>query len=418
MEIDLLDPGSFAQGHPFDQYAWLRAHDPCHWHEEQGGPGFWAVTRQADVRRIGMDPATFSSEPTIMIADPDPSHASSDPDHKMMLMMDPPLHTEYRKLISREFTQGPAVQMAPWIRDFAREIVDAAVEASNGGGEPIDFVSAVAGEMPSYVIARLMGLPLDDGRRLYELTEIIHTAPEALPAGAQAEAIAQMFEYGAGVIAEKRARPTDDLASRLLHAEVDGRRLDDQDFLLFFMLLIDAGGDTTRNLVGSGLLALLAHPEALAWLLEDLDARLPTTRDELLRWCSPVVYMRRTATRETEIAGRTIRAGDKVVMYYGAANRDAQVFDLPDRFDPSRRPNRHVAFGGGTHICLGQHVARVEIDELLREVLLRLTDFELAGEPEWLASNFISGPRTLPLRFRVRGDARPGSRSGGGGGNR
>ena len=402
MHIDLLDPASFAAGHPFDQYAWLREHAPCHRHEEPDGPGFWAVTRQADIRAIGLDPATFSSEPTIMIADPDPGMASVDPDHKMMLMMDPPLHTEYRKLISREFTQGPAAEMVPWIRDFARQIVDAAIEKSDGGRTPIDFVAEIAGEMPSYVIARLMGLPLDDGRRLYELTEIIHTATETLPEGAQAEAVGKMFEYGMGVIAEKRPNPTDDLASRLLHAEVDGRRLDDMDFLLFFMLLVDAGGDTTRNLVGSGLLALLEHPDALAWLNEDLDARLPSTRDELLRWCSPVIYMRRTATRDAEIAGQAIRAGAKVVMYYGSGNRDAAVFADPDTFDPSRRPNRHVAFGGGTHICLGQHVARVEIDELLREVFGRLTDFELAGEPEWLASNFISGPRTLPVRFRVR----------------
>lgn len=406
MKIDLLDPASFAKGHPFEQYAWLREHDPCHWHEEPAGPGFWAVTRQEDVRRVGMDPETFSSEPTIMIADPEPGNPSVDPDHKMMLMMDPPLHTEYRKLISREFTQGPAREMAPWIRDFARQIVDAAIEKSDGGRVPIDFVAEIAGEMPSYVIAKLMGLPLEDGRRLYELTEIIHTAPEALPPGAQAEAVGKMFEYGAGVIAEKRPRPTDDLASRLLHADVDGRRLDDKDFLLFFLLLVDAGGDTTRNLVGSGLLALLEHPDALRWLNEDLDGRMATTRDELLRWCSPVIYMRRTARREAEIAGRTIREGDKVVMFYGAANRDAAALEDPDRFDPTRRPNRHVAFGGGTHICLGQHVARVEIDELLRETFARLTDFELAGEPEWLASNFISGPRTLPVRFRLRSGGR------------
>jgi cytochrome P450 len=402
MEIDLLSPASFDGGQPHDQFAWLRANAPCFFHPEPDGPGFWAVTRQADIRAVGRDPETFSSEPTIMIPDPEPGSGMDFGDLKMMLMMDPPLHTEYRKLISREFTQGPAMQMAPWIADFARQIVDAAIEESDGGSAPIDFVASVAGEMPSYVIARLMGLPLEDGRRLYELTETIHTAPEALPEGAQAEAVGKMFEYGMGVIAEKRARPTDDLASRLLQAEVDGRRLDDQDFLLFFLLLIDAGGDTTRNLVGGGLLALLAHPREFALLASDPDACLPGARDELLRWCSPVIHMRRTATRDTEIAGQAIRAGDKVVMYYGSGNRDAAVFEAPDVFDVTRRPNRHVAFGGGTHICLGQHVARVEIDELLREVLRRIEDIELAGQPEWLASNFISGPRTLPVRFSVR----------------
>lgn len=395
MKIDLLSPASFDGGQPHAQFRWLREQAPVYRHAEPDGPGFWAVTRHADVRAIGRNSATFSSEPTIMIADPTPESGLAFGDHKMMLMMDPPQHTEYRKLISREFTQAPAVAMTPWIEAFARDIVDAVIER----GE-CDFVADIAGEMPSYVIARLMGLPLADGRKLYELTEIIHTAPEALPEGAQADAIRRMFEYGMGVIAEKRARPADDLASRLLHAEVDGKQLDDMDFLLFFLLLIDAGGDTTRNLVGAGMLTLLEHPEQYALLKSDPDRYLSGARDELLRWVSPVIYMRRTATCATEIAGTPIAAGDKVVMYYGAANRDAQAFERADEFDITRRPNRHVAFGGGTHICLGQHVARVEIDALLREVIARMPELELASEPEWLASNFISGPRTMPVRFR------------------
>ncbi len=401
MQIDLLNPASFDGGQPHDQFAWLREHDPVHWHAEPDGPGFWAVTPFTEVRAIGRNPQLFSSEPTIMIKDPEPGSATQLGDHKMMLMMDPPMHTEYRKLISREFTQGPAHAMTPWIDDFARQIVDAVIER----GE-CDFVADIAGEMPSYVIAKLMGLPLEDGRKLYELTEIIHTAPEALPEGAQEQAIRSMFEYGMGVIQEKRARPTDDLASRLLHAEVDGRRLDDEDFLLFFLLLIDAGGDTTRNLVGGGMLALLEHPDQYAMLRSDPETYLPRAREELLRWVSPVIYMRRTALQDTEIAGQRIRAGDKVVMYYGAANRDPTQFEAPDRFDISRHPNRHIAFGNGTHICMGQHVARVEIDALMKEVLRRMPDIELAEPPQWLASNFISGPRTMPVTFS------PGPRSG------
>jgi len=394
MQIDLLDPASFDGGQPHAQFAWLRAHDPVHWHEEPGGRGFWAVTRWEDVRAIGRDPARFSSEPTIMIEDPAPGTRMDFGDHKMMLMMDPPQHTAYRKLISREFTQGPSKERAPWVERLAREIVDAVIER----GE-CDFVSDVAGEMPSYVIAGLMGLPLEDGRKLYELTEIIHTSPQALPEGARQRAVAQMFEYGQGVIREKRARPTDDLASKLLHAEVDGQKLDDMDFLLFFLLLIDAGGDTTRNLVGAGMLTLLEQPDAYAKLRANPDERLPAAREELLRWVSPVVYMRRTARCDLELRGKRVRAGDKVVLYYGAANRDAAVFDAPDTFDIERTANRHLAFGGGTHVCLGQHIARVEIDALLGEVMHRLPDLELAAPPEWLASNFISGPRRMPVRF-------------------
>ena len=200
-------------------------------------------------------------------------------------------------------------------------------------------------------------------------------------------------------------RSVEDLASRIVHAEVDGRRLDLIDFQLFFLLLVDAGGDTTRNLVAGGLLALLEHPGVLAELRRD-PALIPGAREELLRWVSPVIYMRRTATRDTEIAGQRIRAGDKVVRYFGAANRDPRRFADPDVLDIRRDPNPHIAFGAGAHVCLGQHIARVEIDCMLAEVLDRLHDIELAAEPEWLASNFISGVRRMPIRFR------PGPRRG------
>jgi cytochrome P450 len=259
----------------------------------------------------------------------------------------------------------------------------------------------VAGEMPSFVIAELMGLPLGDGRELYKLTETIHTSPEALPRGAGAAAVAKMFEYGSGVIAEKRARPADDLASKLLAAEVDGRRLDDMEFLLFFLLLVDAGGDTTRNLLAGGLLALMERPDQLAWLTADIEARLPTAREELLRYTSPVIYMRRTAKKDAELAGHRVKAGDKVVMYFGAANRDPARFEDPETLDLSRASEGHLALGAGPHVCLGQHIARIEIDAMLREVLTRLSDFRLAAPPEWLPSNFISGPKSMPLRFRA-----------------
>ncbi|MEQ8483170.1 MAG: cytochrome P450 [Pseudomonadales bacterium] len=393
MRIDLLDPQSFSQGHPLDQYAWLREHAPCYWHEEPNGPGFWAVTRYADVDAVGRDPKTFSSEPTIMITDPAQGTSFQVGDHKMMLMMDPPDHTRFRKIISREFTRGPANELRPRIEALSRQIVDAVIER----GE-CDFVADIAGELPSFVIAELMGMPLDDGRKLYALTETIHSAPETLPEGAQLQAVMQMFQYAEGLYADKLARRGDDLASQIVHAEVDGQRLDLVDFQLFFLLLIDAGGDTTRNLVAGGLHALLSHPQHLAALRAD-PSLVPGARDELLRWVSPVIYMRRTALADTEIAGQKIRAGDKVVRYFGAANRDPRRFDAPDTLDIRRADNGHIAFGAGTHVCLGQHIARVEIDCMLTEVLTRLHDIELTEPPEWLASNFISGIRRMPIRF-------------------
>jgi len=395
MKIDLLSPSSFAAGQPHNQFDWLRANEPVRWHDEPNGKGFWAVTRHADVWHVDRDFQTYSSEPTIMITDPLAEAGSFGP-HKMMLMMDPPEHTGFRKLIRSEFTEPSARLRGARIQELAKQIVDAVIDK----GE-CDFVNEVAGEMPSFVIAELMGLPLEDGRELYKLTEIIHTAPEVQAPGAGGQAVLKMFEYGSKVIAEKRARPGDDLASKLLACEVDGRKLEDMEFLLFFLLLVDAGGDTTRNLLSGGLLALMEHPEQYAWLMADLDGRLHTAREEMLRWTSPVIYMRRTARHDAELAGAQIREGDKVVMYFGAANRDPAVFERPDVFDLSRPENPHIAFGTGPHGCLGQHIARIEIDAMLREVLTRMKDFALAAPVEWLPSNFISGPKVMPLRYRA-----------------
>jgi cytochrome P450 len=396
MNIDLLSPESFACGHPFAQYRWLRENAPVFWHEEPNGPGFWAVTRHRDVWNVDRDFQNFSSEPTIMVQDPLAEQQNAFGPYKMMLMMDPPQHTTYRRLIRDAFTAPASADRIPRMQVLARQIVDAVIKR----GE-CDFVSEVAGEMPSFVIAELMGLPLQDGRELYKLTEIIHTAPEAQAPGAGAEAVFKMFEYGRNVIAEKRARPADDLATHLLQAEVDGKRLEDIEFLLFFLLLIDAGGDTTRNLLSAGLIALLENPEQLAWLKADLNVRLPTAREELLRYTTPVIYMRRTARRDTILAGERIAFGQKVVMYFGSANRDPEKFERPDELDLSRAPNEHIAFGTGPHGCLGQHIARIEIDAILREVLTRMDEITLAGTPEWLPSNFISGPKRMPVRFRA-----------------
>jgi cytochrome P450 len=395
MHIDLASAVSFTNGHPHDQYDWLRENAPVYFHPEPGGPGFWVLSTYEDVAESGRQPGLFSSEPTIMIADPLQGSPASAGEHKMMLMMDPPQHTRFRKLISREFTRGPAAALRPRIRTLARQIVDRVIHR----GE-CDFVSAIAGELPSYVIAELTGIPLDDGRKLYSLTEIIHSAPEALEDGAQVRAVMEMFSYAEGVYKQKFDHPTEDLASQIVHAEVDGQRLDLIDFQLFFLLLIDAGGDTTRNLVAGGVHELVRRPPVLAELRANRRL-VASARDEMLRVVSPVIYMRRTATADTKLRGQTIRRGDKVVRYFGAANHDPARFTNPRVFDIHRTPNPQIAFGTGTHVCLGQHIARVEIDCMLEEVLDRLHDLELAAEPEWLPSTFISGIRSMPVRFRA-----------------
>ncbi|HET7720169.1 MAG TPA: cytochrome P450, partial [Acidimicrobiales bacterium] len=242
--------------------------------------------------------------------------------------------------------------------------------------------------------------PLDDGRRLYELTEVMHSSTSWAEVDG---AIREMFAYARALGAEKRAKPAADLASTILHAEVDGRRLSDTEFNLFFLLLVNAGGDTTRNLVAGGMEVLFAHPDQLARLRADRSLLGPAI-DEMLRYVSPVVHFRRTATRDTVIGDQPIAEGDKVVVFYPAANRDPAVFADPERFAIDRTPNDHVAFGGGgAHHCLGAHLAKAEISALFSEVLGRMVDLEPAGPVERLNSTFIAGPKRMPVRFRPAG---------------
>lgn len=395
--IDLLDLKHFeASGPPYELFARLRREAPVHRHAESGGPGFWAVTRYDDVVEVSRDSATYSSwAGGTMVADATPEQLFVV--RQMMLNMDPPQHTKLRALITKGFTPRMVSHLHGRIGELAQAIV--ARVAARG---ECDFVTDVAGELPSYVIAELMGIPLDDGRELYRLTERMHTAdrtPQGQADGAQA--IFQMLSYANGIRAEKRERPANDIASTLLAAEVDGEQLTDLEFDMFFLLLINAGGDTTRNLVAGGMLELLRRPDVLRTLREE-PRLLPGAIEEMLRYCSPVVHFRRTATRDTMLGGQAIAAGDKVVVFYASANRDETVFADPDLFDIGRSPNEHVAFGGGgVHYCLGANLARVEIRALFGEVLSRLHDVELAGPVERLRSSFINGPRHMPVRFRA-----------------
>ena len=394
-KIDLWSSSSFDGGHPREQYRWLRKNDPVHWHEEPDGRGFWAVTRHEDVRAISRDSVTYSNSPTIMMQDVGPGGGGAG--GNMMLMMDPPGHTRYRNLVKSGFTPRAVAPRAEAIARLAQKIVDEVIDR----GE-CDFVVDVAGKLPSYVIADLLGIPLEDGVMFYDWTEIIHSAPDAHPPQVRGETVGKMVKYAAEVAATKLRSPGDDLSTQLLQSEVDGDRLTVPDFISFFILLMDAGGDTTRNLVGGGMDLLLDHPDQHAQLRANLDEMLPGAVEEMLRFVSPVVYMRRTLTTDHELRGKTLRNGDKLLMYYGAANADESVFPDGDRFDITRDASEHVAFGsGGAHFCLGANIARLEIEVMFREVLTRMHDIERTGETTWLASNFISGPTHLPVRFKA-----------------
>jgi cytochrome P450 len=393
--IDLISPEAFHDGHPWSQYAWLRAHAPVYRHPQEGTDGFWAITKYDDVRTISRQPKLFSSAAKgVMVGEP--SEEELTPTRQMMLFMDPPQHDRFKALVSRGFTPKNAQLLAARIGELARDIVDDVAER----GE-CDLVADVAGRLPSGLIAELMGISREDGERLYELTEIMHTTDDAVHSvDDRMRAVGEMLGYAAAVVDEKRRLPGADIASTLVQAEIDGDRLTDGELQFFFLLLVNAGGDTTRNLVAAGMQQLFDHPVERARLVADLDGLLPTAIEEMLRYTSPVANFQRTVLEDTTVRGVELRAGDRVVLFYGSANRDEEVFADPDRFDVGRTPNPHLAFGGGgPHLCLGLHVARIETAAMFRQLLTRLPDLEPAGAPELLPSSFIAGVKRMPVRY-------------------
>jgi cytochrome P450 len=391
--VDLTDPDTFVKGMPYEAFRELRRRAPVAWHPFKDGSGFLALTGYDEVLAVSRDSTTWSSQQTGVFYDiplPEDAYQLT----LMMLTMDPPRHTELRSLVSKGFTPRQVARLRDHIADMSRQIVDDVIE--QGG---CDFVEDIAGALPSFVIAEMLGIPLHDGRRLYELTEIMNTGVVGDPAAKDAQM--QMFVYGTELAARKRAHPGDDIATSLLQAEVDGARLTDLEFNMFFLLLINAGGDTTRNLIAAGLLALLEHPAEQARLAAD-PSLLPTAIEEMLRYTSPVTVFTRTATKDTELRGLPVREGDRVALFYPSANRDEAHFADPDKFDIGRDPNHHLAFGGGgTHFCLGANLARVEAAAIVPEVLSRMTDLELAGPVERVRSTLMNGIHSMPVRFKA-----------------
>lgn len=395
MDIDLVSASTYANGHPWDQYAWLRANDPVHWHVEPEGPGFYAISKYDDIRMISRQPGTFSSYARgVMMAESDEMGLFAQ--RQMMLAMDPPQHDRFKLLVSRGFTPRNAALLADRVAQLASDIVDDVIEHGS-----CDLVHDVTGRLPSGLIAELMGMPREDGERLYELTEIMHTTDDAVaPPEVKMAAIAEMLGYAQSVAERKRLEPADDIATTLVQAEVDGDRLTDSEFQWFFLLLVNAGGDTTRNLLAAGIQLLFDHPDQRVRLSADLDGLLGTSIEEMLRFTTPVVNFRRTVMQDVTVRGVDLHEADKVMVFYGSGNRDEDMFADPDTFDVGRNPNPHMAFGGGgPHLCLGLHLARIEIAAMLRQVVTRMPDLAPAGTPETLASNFIAGVRTMPVSF-------------------
>jgi cholest-4-en-3-one 26-monooxygenase len=396
--IDLLDHALYEQdGPPFAAFAHLRHASPVHWNPIPGSnEGVWAITRYKDVFDLSLDQKLFSSARMGAILRPYNAN-DYEVQKDLMINLDLGRHTKFRRLVSIGFSAKVIRNLEAHVRDIATEITDEIAPL----GE-CDFVDRISAELPLQVIVELVGVPKADRRRVLDWTNRMIAFDDPEYGGASPEAgqmaAAELFMYANELAEERTANPKEDLVSTLMHAEVDGERLTRAEFSAFFMLLLVAGNETTRNLVSGGMLALIEHPEERARLMAD-RALLPTAVEEMLRWVSPVNVFQRTATQDTELHGQRIREGERIALFYPSANRDETVFAEPEKFDITRRPNDHVAFGIGPHFCLGANLARLEIRVMFEELFRRLPDIELAGQPERLRSYFINGIKRMPVMF-------------------
>ena len=387
-------------------YAVLRAERPVSWHQpvedmlmkDPNDQGFWAVVRHADLVEVTKRHEDFiSGEGIVMESMPQELLDAG----QGFIAMDPPRHTKIRRLLSSAFTPKQIRRIHDQIQANAGRIVD---DIATRG--EVDFVPEVAALVPMHNICDMMGIDEADRTKMAYEAQFAGgwNDPELMgdqePLGRLFEAMLYLGELAGRYIAERRRNPGEDLLSNLVQAEVDGERLTDDEIISFFGLLTIAGNDTTRQSTSHAMKALTDFPEQKAWLMEDLDGRLKGAVEEMVRWATPIMTFRRTASRDCELNGQQITHGDKVVMFYASANGDTDVFDAPERFDPSRNPNPHVSFGGGgIHHCLGNQLARQQLAAIYRELLTRLPDIEVSGEPSYTVSTFFHGVNHLPVRF-------------------
>jgi methyl-branched lipid omega-hydroxylase len=389
-------------------FAKLRAEAPITFQAEmvpppgasiEQGPGYWALTRYADVMHVSRDPDTFHSAPSVNIPDMPPEIAEW---LGSMINMDAPKHTKLRLIVNRGFTPRQIARVEQSVHVQARDIVERVAPMG-----ACDFVAEIAAALPLQIICDMMGIPREDNKRIFELTNIIlgvgdpeyvQTIEELMAAGME------LFQYGLALAEDRAANPRDDITSTLMAAEIEDEnglhRLSASELGSFFLLLVVAGNETTRNAISHGLLALTQHPEQRKIWAEDFEGVSAMAVEEIVRWATPVIHFRRTATRDAFVGGQPIAAGDKVVMFYNSANRDERAFADPYTFDVRRTPNEHVGFGaGGPHFCLGANLARREIKVMFEELFRRLPDIQVTGEPDMLQSAFIHGIKRMPCAW-------------------
>ncbi|MHB1929891.1 MAG: cytochrome P450 [Acidimicrobiales bacterium] len=403
---DITEHDTFVTGVPYATFDRLRREEPVSWWEENDGRGFWALTRYQDVIAASRQPEIFSSAMGIRLEDMDEEEEAA---RRTLMEMDPPEHTRYRRLVSRAFTRKSVLAYEDAIRALARRLVD-----DVHGTPEIDFTDVIARQLPMRMLGRLLGLPSEDSEWLvkrgdaliansdpdftdYVVDQVDTSEYRLLPF--RSPVAVELIGYGREAFEARRSHPSEDLLTALLAPMPDGERLTDAELANFFCLLVAAGNDTTRYSMVASMKALAERP-ALLSALADEPGRLEVAVEEMLRWASVTMHFRRTATQDTELGGKQIRAGDKVLLWFVSANYDPAQFPEPYHFDAERRPNDHVTFGlKSPHLCLGAHLARMELRVVFEELLPRIASVEIAGPVERLRSNFIAGIKRLPLEI-------------------
>lgn len=386
----------------------MRREDPVSWVDEGDGEGFWALTKHADVSMVSRDYRRFTAARGIRIEQMSPDELEA---RRTMMEHDPPEHARLRRLVQPGFTPRVVATYEAAFRLLAGQVLDRVLPL----GE-FDFVTEIARELPIRLLCRLLGVPESDAGRLVAWGDqmISNADPEYTPVVVdkidteeyrllpfRSPAALEVFRYAEEMAVERRRHPADDIITALLTAEPDGQPLTDLEFKNFFTLMMVAGNETTRHTISHGLLFLLDHPDQMGQLKDDPGGLSVPATEEILRASSVTMHFRRTATEEVELRGRTIAAGDRVVMWYPSANHDEEVFDEPFRFDIRREPNDHLAFGTGRHVCLGASLARLEVRVFFEELLRRVASVEVIGEPDRLRSNFINGIKHLPVKVTL-----------------
>lgn len=403
---DLVKPTTVADDDYFQALtANMRANDPVPWIESDTHKSFWVATRHADIIDIEKQNNLFLNTNYSVLQNKEIETRTMEggPVLRTLINMDDPDHKKFRALTKDWFMPANLKLVEGRVKELAVTAVDRMLEL----GEEIDFVNDVAVWYPLRVIMMILGVPEEDEARMLKLTQELFGADDPdLKREVQSEedrmqTIMDFFAYFSAMIADRRANPTDDVATVIANAEIDGKLIDDLEAMSYYIIVATAGHDTTSSSTAGGLLALMNHPDEFA-KLRDNPGLTPLTVDEAIRWVSPVKHFMRYATQDYELRGKTIRKDDPIMMLYPSGNRDEEVFDQADKFIADRRPNRHLAFGHGAHHCLGNILAKMEMRHLYEELFSRVKSFELNGEPRLIQSTFVSGLKTLPVRIKAK----------------